>query len=124
MPQPHIRGLADPSLPTGPPSSTPLQAPTTTGRPLRPIATGFVHHPEAFGMHGALHTRPRAPDGLTLTLEATLSTATPSASAPHARPAIQQTSAQDGSSGKERASDAEDFWVVFTGARPGVYQGQ
>jgi hypothetical protein len=115
MPPPDIGGLADP------PTLTPLQAPAATGRP---IATPFVHHPEAFGMPSASRMRSRAPDGLTLRLETTFSAATLSASAAVPKPATQKPNAQAGSSHKQRASDAEDFWVVLTGASPGVYQGR
>ncbi|KIK04922.1 hypothetical protein K443DRAFT_4279 [Laccaria amethystina LaAM-08-1] len=107
LPRPDIRGLAKPSSPTPlQPSPTPLQALAATGHPLRPISTLFAHHPEAFGM------------------PTTLSTATISASPSVPESAIQKMSTQDGSSSKQSASDAKDFWVVFTGASPGVYQGR
>jgi hypothetical protein len=106
-PQPDIGGLADPS-------PTPVQAPAATEHALRSTATPFVHHPEAFGMPHSSRMQSCVPDGLTLTLEATLS----------ASPADpQKLNTPSWADGKQRASDAEDFWVVLTGASPGVYQG-
>ena len=68
--------------------------------------------------------RPHVLDGQTVTLEATLAAATLSPSAATPEPSTQNPNTQAGSSGKQRASDAEDFWVVLTGANPGVYQGR
>jgi len=93
-PQPDIGGLAFPSLPT------PLQSPVASGHPLRPVATPFVHNLEAFGMPSTTRMRPRTPDGLTVTLEATLAAATLSPSAAAPEPSTQNTNTQAGSSGK------------------------
>ena len=117
-PPPDIGGTADPSSPTC------LQSPMASGGSLQPVTTPFVHDLEAFGMLGASRMRPQALDGLAVTLEATLAAATLSPSAATPEPSTQNPNTQAGSSGKQRASDAEDFWVVLTGANPGVYQGQ
>ena len=117
-PPPDIGGAADPSSPTR------LQSPVASGGSLRPVTTPFVHNLEAFGMPSASRMRPHVLDGQTVTLEATLAAATLSPSAATPEPSTQNPNTQAGSSSKQRASDAEDFWVVLTGANSGVYQGR